>query len=66
MFQSSPGRRTGCNRCACSNLAGLTLFQSSPGRRTGCNRGLPIQVDVVRSVSILTRSSDRMQRTLFS
>ena len=36
-FQSSPGRRTGCNLAGGGTTGMLFWFQSSPGRRTGCN-----------------------------
>ena len=38
MFQSSPGRRTGCNSSSRATLMGDPfVFQSSPGHLTGCN-----------------------------
>ena len=61
LFQSSPGRRTGCNRRRQSSV-GNAPFQSSPGRRTGCNVQIsPTGTGPMQTVSILTRSSDRMQ-----
>ena len=38
MFQSSPGRLTGCNATKAEFIAAvMNKFQSSPGRLTGCN-----------------------------
>ena len=38
------------------------MFQSSPGRLTGCNLAPQTPTYAATGVSILTRSSDRMQR----
>ena len=38
MFQSSPGRLTGCNLAPQRLPTRRLVFQSSPGRLTGCNR----------------------------
>ena len=64
-FQSSPGRLTGCNPSPAQSLPSRAMFQSSPGRLTGCN-SRDQSVALLHSsgagrVSILTRSSDRMQ-----
>ena len=60
-FQSSPAPKSGCNTPMKQVVHRCQMFQSSPAPKSGCNQMESYDQSKDYTVSILTRSEERVQ-----